>query len=167
MFKILKNKKGMTLMELIVGLLLLSIVVTAAGASLAPMLKVYAKANDIAEWNTLLDTIANHMISDMAEMTVPPATMRDDEIAFTAGLNDISYSVDANSGVLLKSVNDSVPKAVLTEGYYKRKSVSFSCASAGGTSTAYILTITIASESSTETISRDYAVRPLALNPFI
>jgi len=167
--KVLKNKKGITLVELLVGLLLLSIIVAAAGSTIAPMLKVYSKANEIAEWNTLLDNLANQMVSDLSEMTVPiedqpGAGPWSDNITFTAGWRTITYTVDAN-GMLLKSINSAAPHLVLPADFYKRKSVGFSIREEVP-ERAYMLTVSItppAGETG-ETISRDYAIRPLVLN---
>jgi len=169
MMKVLKNKKGITLVELIVGLLLLSIIVAAAGSTIAPMLKVYSKANEIAEWNTLLDNIANQMVSELTEMTeavdidaLPGAGANN--ISFIAGWRTIEYTVEAD-GMLRKSINSAVPHLVLPADFYKRKSVSFSIREEVP-ERAYMLTVSIAPPAGEtgETISRDYAVRPLVLN---
>lgn len=150
-------------MELIVGLMLLSIIATAAGASLAPMMKAYAKANDIAEWNTLLDTVANQMVSELSEATADmPDLGKPNEITIVKdNLNDVKYTVDTD-GVLLRN-----GKSVFSKSYYKQKSVSFSCDPAtGAAGTAYIVSVTVSSDKSGESISRKYAVRPLVLNQY-
>jgi len=148
-------------MELLVGLMLLAIIATAAGSSLSPMLKIYARANDMAEWNTLLDNIANRMISDLSQATVPldftvnPVT--NDDITIVIDGIDVDYSISAD-GILLINGNP-----FLEKNYYKQKSVNFSCRPEGP-DVAYILTITISHDRGGEAISRDYAVRPLVLN---
>ena len=64
--KAVKNKKGLTLMELIVGILMFSIISVAISMLLAPILSSYARANDFAEYNALLDNIANQIIDDIS-----------------------------------------------------------------------------------------------------
>ena len=164
MMKILKNKNGMTLIEMIVSMVLFVIVAATVSAILVPMLKVYAKANEFAECNTLLDNIANQIISDLSDATVELEDLgAGNEISITIdNPEDVKYSVDSDSGVLLK--ND-IP--VLTKTYYKNKSVSFVCNSASTDSgTAYTLTVIILSDRHGEMMRRKYVVRPLALNQY-
>jgi prepilin-type N-terminal cleavage/methylation domain-containing protein len=173
MMKVLKNKKGITLVELMVGLLLLSIIVAAAGSTIAPMLKVYSKANEIAEWNTLLDNLANQMVSDLSEMTVPiedqpgaGAGPWSDNITFTAGFRTITYAVSKDNPLWDDGMLERNGILVLPEDFYKRKIVSFILNDAGNHGEiAYMLTVRIEpSDGEGATISRDYAVRPLVLN---
>lgn len=165
MIKVLKNKKGITLIELIVGLMLFAIVTAAASAVLAPLLSVFAKVNELSECNTLSDIVANQIIGDLFNATVEIEGLEDDDDELVneikiigSNLGIITYKIDTN-GVLLK--NDI---SVLSKTYYKNKSVSFSCAlSSIGAEKAYILTVTVLSDKEGKMISRDYAVRPLAI----
>lgn len=165
--KILESKNGMTLIELIVGMVLFVIVVTAVSTILVPMLKVYARANELAEYNTLLDNAANKIIGDLTNATALLKHLDvENEISITIdNPDDVQYSIDSNSGVLLKNGTP-----VLSKDYYKNKSVSFSCRPVESDSeTAYMLTVNILSDrdgGNNVMISREYAVRPLALNQY-
>ena len=162
MKKILRNKKGVTLIELIVGMVLFTIITTSITAVMVPMLRNYAKANELAECNTLLDNVANQIISDISVATAP--------VAHTEFADIISITVDSPGDVTYTVIDGLLQKngaPVLAKSYYKNKSVSFSCkpaASAEGT--AYILTVIIISDTDGEMIRRDYAVRPLVLNQY-
>ncbi|MCL2068964.1 MAG: hypothetical protein FWH00_03605 [Oscillospiraceae bacterium] len=155
MIKLLKNKKGVTMVELMAGLMLFTISVSAIGAVLAPMMQVYSRANELAEVSTLLDGAANHLISDLASATAPPQWGGDTvtiEINNTAAV----YTVDTQ-GVLRKNGSP-----VLPGSYYRRHTVSFGGANAEpGLSE---LTVTITNTRSGVAVSREYAVRPLMLN---
>ena len=161
MIKILKSKEGMTLTELIVGMVLFAIVAAAASAMLVPMLRIYTKANNLAECNTLLDNVANQIIGDLLESTKEPE-WDNDHPSITVTIDDpgdVLYTI--GDGVLLKN-----GEPVLKKNFYKGKSVSFICAREGTTDKSYRLTVIITSDRDGEMIRRDYAVRPLVLNPY-
>jgi type II secretory pathway component PulJ len=190
MIKILKNKKGVTLMELIVGLFLFAVVTTSVAAIVAPILRAHAHASDLAEVNTLLDNLANIIISDLSSATDALVISGDDdddddenryEVLIRIDNTNVIYTVEddennPNFGALLRSVSVNAPDPVfhpvLPKIFYKRKSVSFVVNDAPTTvnGEAYTLTVTILSDRtgsemiSREMISREYAVRPLALN---
>lgn len=162
MMKNLKEKKGMTLIELIVGMMMFAILTAAVSAVLVPMLRVYARANEFAECNTLLDNVANQIIKDLSNATKELDLSADETILITIELDEIIYTVDNSNGVLLKN---GIP--VLSKSYYKNKSVNFSCVSISSSAgTAYMLTVIISSDENGEMIRRDYAVKPLALNQY-
>ena len=69
--KILKNKKGLTLIELIVGIVMFTIIALTVATSLTPTLFAFMSANDFAEYNALLDNIANQIVGDMMQATEP------------------------------------------------------------------------------------------------
>jgi len=60
------NKEGLTLLELIITILVMSIIIIAVTSVFAPMLNAYRRANNLAEANTLLDNIALIIISDLS-----------------------------------------------------------------------------------------------------
>ena len=161
MIKVLKNNKGFTLAELIVVMVVSSLVLASIAAMLPSILGQYEQANELAERNTMLNNIANQIISDMADATKPIADSdgEDNYLSIIAGANKVIYTRN-DEGVLLR--NESV---VLPKGYYKKERVSFSCVAAKkATKTAYILTVTISSTKSGGSLSREYAVAPIALN---
>jgi hypothetical protein len=65
MKKLLKSRKGITLVELVVALLVFSILVMSVAAVFAPMLRTYYHAVDFAETNPLLDEISNILLTDI------------------------------------------------------------------------------------------------------
>jgi len=160
MKNVLKNKKGMTLIELIVGLVVFTIILTTVSAILAPILGFYSKANELAESSTLADSIASQIIGDLSNAT-KLSNLDDDIITMTVNNpDDVEYTVDAG-GVLLRNGFE-----VLTESFYKGKGVSFSCEDADGAG-GYILTVAIWKENKDDPmISRNYAVKPLALSQY-
>lgn len=162
MIKILKCKKGLTLTELLAGMLIFTIVALSVTAILSPSLRVYIKANELAECNTLLDNLANQIISDLSEAIVPlDLPDIDNELLITTDPSyDIIYTVSSD-GVLLKNGNP-----VLAKDFYKKKSVHFSCVSAESSEIAYTLTVIIMSDKDGEMIRREYAVKPIALNQY-
>lgn len=168
MLQIIKDKSGMTLTELIVGLVLFAIITITASAILAPLLKVYTKANELAECNTLLDNVAAQIIKDLSNATVVIAGLDDDddvltdELPITIDTDDVTYTIEADTGILQKN---GIP--VLSKTYYKGKSVSFTCKLvAGDPGTAYTLTVIVLSDRDGEMICRDYDVKPLVLNQY-
>jgi type II secretory pathway pseudopilin PulG len=162
--RILKNKKGMTLMELIVGSMMFAIIAITVTSVLSPMLRAYVRANDIAEYNTLLDSVANRIISDLSESIYPPIISGNNQVTIRKPHNVI-YTVPAsgdNAGILHR---DGIP--VFSGHYYKNKSVSFIVTqnTSAGVGVSYTLTVTIIRDSDGFPIPRNYTVRPLALNP--
>ena len=166
MMKVLKCKKGMTIIELVIAMILFVMLTIAVSAVFAPMMRAYAKANEIAECNTLLDNIANQMISDMSEVTKPLEDNNslpvDDILLIDIDNVKVDYSIDSD-GIVLKN-----GAAVLSKNFYKDKSIKFSCSAADELDgKAYILTVAIFSDENNEQIaSRDYAVKPLFLNQY-
>jgi prepilin-type N-terminal cleavage/methylation domain-containing protein len=170
MIKILKSKKGMTLTELIAGMMLFAIITAAVSAVLAPMLRTYARANDLAELNTLLDNLANHIISDLSKATAIGNVGTQNIISITIDTDIVEYTVEHagdDAGALLKRVNGSAPTPVFVKDFYKNKSVSF-LVTPESSGSAYTLTVRILDRDNSPIpmISRDYAVRPLALNQY-
>ena len=159
MKKRLKDKKGMTLTELLVTIVIFSLVTAAVSTMLISMLRVYGRANDFAEYNSLIDSTANPIVGDLLESTAKPE-LEDlgSKIAIIMGSARIEYSVN-EEGVLLRNNSP-----VLVKGYYKGKSVRIACTSSDS-GKEYTLTVTVFSDSGTA-VSRDYTVRPLVLNQY-
>ena len=63
------NKKGVTLMELIVALLVFSLILTAVTSIFGPFLRAHIRANDFAEANTLLDNLATIIMNEVNNST--------------------------------------------------------------------------------------------------
>ncbi|MCL1819031.1 MAG: prepilin-type N-terminal cleavage/methylation domain-containing protein [Oscillospiraceae bacterium] len=171
MKKILKNKKGTTLVELLVAMLLFVIVTTSASTIMFPMLKLQIGANEYAEYNTLLDTVANYIISEFSG-AVPdgtPIAAGSNYLGFFKGTGTAELTVvpvaGSNSGGILHRNG----RPVLHEDYYKMKTVGFFCRDVSSVyaGTAFELTVFVYDRKGSEVINRVYAVRPLALNQYI
>jgi len=177
LLKKLKNKKGLTLLELIVGLLIFSIIAVAVSTTLAPTLFAYMRANHFAEYNTLLDNLANQIISDISQANSLIDTNEldvlitgtGDQITISTPTRVIRYTV--NAGILQKATGNGDYFDVFSRDFYNRKDLSIRLNqvdnSGGSIGTAYILTVRLRENStpgSTFEIEREYAVRPLILN---
>jgi len=154
----------MTLVELIVGMLLFAIIAASVSAILVPMLRIQSHANELAEQNALLDTVANQIIGNLSSATVPLKNPgADNEIYITVdNPDDVKYTVDESNGIMLKNGSP-----VFSKSFYKNKSISFFCKETQDDSKkVYELTVIILSDKGGEIIRRNYAVRPLALNQY-
>jgi hypothetical protein len=174
----------MTLMELIVGILMFTIISIVLSMLLAPILSSYTRANDFAEYNALLDNIANQIISDLSQAVPVPdpdppnlntnpdftpgpggwAVNAGGDLTITTQNRVITYTVavDADSGleVLRRNGVD-----VFSADFYKRKNVSFRLDADNVDNTAFRLSVRLTERGNTPfVIDREYAVRPLMLN---
>jgi prepilin-type N-terminal cleavage/methylation domain-containing protein len=181
-----KNNHGLTLVELIVAMAVFTVVTTSVTALLVPIMRTQMRAIEAAEYNTLLNNVANQIISDMRDAT-PLSPTADPAAAvelptdpaspllrIVKGSQIIVYSIGDdsgdNKGLLLRSVtgNPDHGTSVLPSRYYRNnRGVSFDCKEAGSVTgnIAFVLTVSITNrDDSSIIISRDYAVSPLALN---
>jgi len=185
MIKAFKNKKGMTLMELIVGMIMFSIIAVSVSMALAPTLFAYMRANDFAEYNALLDNIANQIVGDLTLATKTPIFDEDTQ-TLTISTRGRMVTYQVNDGVLqrLREVrgdredDDGEPlddefiyDDVFSRDFYKRKELEIELTLPNDPdANTFILTIrltstaTMASTGQGFTIDREYLVRPLMLN---
>ena len=177
MRKLLRSKRGVTLTELIVAMLVFSILLLTASAVFSPMLRVYYQTVDFAETNPLLDEISNVMLADINEAT---------QITVTGGVLEVTrkragfaaYTVQFlfdNNGFLCRSVNGtSVP--VYDPQYYRGlfsrgKTVRVTYTdradaplSGSVTGAFYIRVAVVDSGTGNESVTRRYAANPLCLS---
>jgi len=176
------SKKGMTLVEFIVGLLLFAIITTVVSAVFTPIFRVQLRARELAECNALLDNIANQMINDLSEASVSleesnPGLPAENSLFISVNKPlDVRYFTESDEnaeryGVLLRIVNtgaSEIETPVLPDGAFRRRQIWFTCEAAYADEetkgTAYVLEVTVTSERVRENISRKYAVMPLLLN---
>ncbi|MCL2424793.1 MAG: type II secretion system GspH family protein [Oscillospiraceae bacterium] len=149
--KIFISKRGFTLIEVIVVCVLFAIIATTAISVLSPMLKAYARANDIAEYNLLLDNVGNTIVSSMMQAS-DVKNITDNSVIMIVDSSLITYSVV--DGILQK--NDSI---VFPKNFYKGKDVSFVVTPATD-APDFLITVTVSSSSTGASISRSYAVNP-------
>lgn len=167
--KALRNRRGVTLVELIITMALFSIITAAAAALLPPTLASYAKANELAELNTLLDTLTTELSAAMAGIDTEPTLSTDGtQITLTTGTNSATYST--NNGVLFCQRDSGTAQAVLQGGYYKNKqlAVAFTYTVTPATPTvpasAIIQTTLSLTLADGGTLDRSFSVKPLILN---
>jgi len=176
--KILTNKKGMTLTELLVGSIMLALFAIAISAILTPMVFAFMRANDFAEYNGLLDSVGNQISSDLVRATGLPnngatpavditgASIATNEVVISvAGEGDIRYTIGPD-GTLRRNNIDVFP-----EGYQRGKLVGFVVREVPGEPGCFSVEITIrprpgaarAGMHVTDFQSRIFFVRPLTM----
>ena len=160
--KILISNKGMSLVELIIGMFIFSVVVTSAIAIMVPILRTMARANQLAEVNPLLDNIANQIIRDLSASTLAPI-YDDNELFITIdGSDSVEFTIEDD--ILIRNGD-----AVLPSQFYKGNALSFTVDEKEDEDNeiglVYELTI-ILTDTTGAVFSRTYDVRPLVLNPY-
>ena len=155
MRKVLKNKKGMTLIEILIGSLLFAIVTATATAVLAPMMQAFSRANDLAEYNILLDNVGNKLVSEISQAS---EIKSEDPLRLVIQGNIIEYTV--HNGSLERN---GLP--VFPQGFYEGKSIGFQI-TADAPDVIIAVTVFPSDEGrgvSAATITRTYAVKPLIM----
>jgi prepilin-type N-terminal cleavage/methylation domain-containing protein len=161
MLRVLKNRKGATLTELIVAMLVLSIIMIAVTTVFLPTYNAYVHANNFAEINLLLDTLSAYIISDVESarevVSLDPLEIRTN-MFIRYGTNN--HQLTRRVGDL---TNPFVP--VLDGGYYRRKGVEINSEENGGIVTV-TLTIFEVNRDGTrggDMATRAYVARPIGL----
>jgi hypothetical protein len=157
------DKRGVTLVELVVGMIVTLIVVSAAGAVLTPMMRVFARSNDLAEMNKLLDTVSGLLIADINR--ADRIDIDGDDIRITTNVEVIDYYIDEDILFRAPVVDDvrAEGRPVFQRDYYKRKMLGIEFSELGeNIKVPFLITLTI-SDRFGELGRRDYAVSPLGL----
>ena len=156
MIKILKKKKGISLIEILVGSLMFALIAITVSAVLAPMMMAYSRANDFAEYNTLLDDVGNRLVSELSQASRVIET-GDNVLTIVTHNGEISFTII--DGSLMRN-----GLAVFPPEFYKGKSISFVT---GATPPGFTVEVTINPSGSIAgsglTLPREYAVRPLMI----
>ncbi|MCL2088292.1 MAG: prepilin-type N-terminal cleavage/methylation domain-containing protein [Oscillospiraceae bacterium] len=169
MIKYVKNKKGMTLVETIAGMMLFAVIALSVAAIIAPMLRTYIMANRFAEYNTIIDNAANHIIGDLHSITEPIADDMmgiENQLQITVNIsNTVTYTADG--GILTRNQNGYINNP-MPDSFYKGNKIGFTCDRAPGSydGEAYVLTVFIFSEEDGRVRTKDFAVKPLLLNQY-
>lgn len=178
--KILKQKGGMTLIEVVVAMLLFTIITTAVTSILAPTLTAYSNANDLAEVTSLSNDIAAVILDSLEQSTVnakpipsaaDPAIFDGIEIKIDSKI--IEYAVV--NGVLQSTVTTNeagttpVVAAVFDEKYYKRKKVAITYEVTYGNPAAsekptYVITVQVLNRADSLIFQSIFTCKPLLLN---
>jgi len=156
------SKMGMSLMEILVGSLMLALILMAVTSVVAPMMMAFYRANDFAEYNTLLDNVGNRIVSDMAQAS--SVTFAGGNLILTINSEDVTYNTSPE-GLLLR--NDVL---VFSDGLFRGKRIGINVEEINVPDTPrhFLLTVTVLSANrpgaSAADVSRDYAVRPLLVS---
>jgi len=176
MRKLLKSKKGVTIMEVVVGSLLFGMVALTLTAAISPLMMAYRRANDLAEFNQVLDAIGNRITSEVSQAS---------SITYAAGTGRLTLSVSAPNDVIFEFVDGQLIRSQLVSGvyvsipvyhndFYQGKDLSFVGVTIPSPIPNANPNITINLEVSSRaggfarsgaTITREYAVRPLRMTP--
>jgi len=152
--KIIASKRGMSLLEVLVVCVLFALIAAMATAVISPMLKAYARANEIAEYNMILDNVGNTLVNNIAQASVIES-FEDDSVSMIVGSSMLIF--DIYDGSLQKN-----GRKVFSQNFYKGKSISFTITPTLDES-SYLVDVTVTSDSTGVAISRSYAVRPLMM----
>jgi len=158
--KILRSKKGVTLMEVIVASLMFAIVAIAATTAMAPMLRFQMRANDIAEVNSIFDNVANVIIRDLSSASDVINYGTDDilEVSIpTLGDIELSIAPDPANNNLLALLRNGV--SVLPAGYFRNNAVSFNVTEPS----TGVFNVRISVTDITGMTERNFVVRPLMM----
>lgn len=164
--KILKNKSGTTLMELIIGMVISVIIAAYVSAILAPMLTVFNRSNDLAEVNALFDNISEEMINDFSRATAITVDHDNDSVTISTGYGDVVYtnlSGGTGNDILKRGTTPSNGIPVFAEGYYKRKHLIVEILPNGNITDSFTLNLSVNNSKEELLAERVYAVSPLFL----
>jgi len=154
--KLQKNKKGVTMMEIVVGMMLFGMVVLTISAAIAPLMMAYSRANDLAEYNQILDSIGNRIVAEMAkssEIEILP----DGDVILT--VNNIVQHYTLDNG-LLQLNGDPVYQIE----FYKGKVIAFTITEPPAGSSNYYLNLSVRPAGAAAAgAERSYAVKPLLM----
>ena len=178
MSNILKSKKGLTLVEVVIGMLVLSLIILMAGSTLAPMMRFQRRTNELAEQNFLLDNLANHIVYDLSMtmeepvLTTPPAitpgvgTLTIPVEDLSGG--DIIYRIAANGIIMRQQSTDDAGEPInnplLPPEFYRGLGAESLALVGENTGGGIIYRLTLRLTNDNTTFVRTYAIRPLALN---
>jgi len=158
------NKKGMTLMEILLGSLLFGMVVMTVSAVLAPMMMTARRANDLAEYNQVLDTIGNKITSEMSQGEVSNPNIINtvtNTVTITTDAGVVVYSIAGGPPGTLRRTLNGTETFTFHDDFYRGKTVNFEVALIAGSTTDFNVSITVQSTGSAAVITRTYAVRPM------
>ena len=156
MKKLLKNKKGVTLMEVIIGGVLFALVALTVATVLAPMMMSFSIANDIAEYNLFLDDIGNRITSDISQSS--SITFTGGILSLTINSEAVSYSI--SNGILLRNGSK-----VFSEDFYRGKRIGFNVDYTNLNNIQVEISVISSGGlgGSAANISRTYAVNPIMM----
>lgn len=164
---ILKNKSGMTLIEMIVAVLIVSILSVAVVSVLVPTLKTYTKANELAELNSILSIAGTEITTEMSRAVIAPSIESDGRKINIPVKESNSVTYFLNNGILMKQLDNNTSVHAIPKDVYNGKSLDVKYRKvklASGDGTAYMVDISVLNRENRALLSRTFAVKPLVLN---
>jgi type II secretory pathway pseudopilin PulG len=167
MFKALNNKKGATLTELVVAMLVMSIIMLSVTTVFLPIYNAYAYANNLAEVNNLLDSLSSVILSDL-ENASGDVTWNGTALTIPVrGGASVTYTIRTISAELPGGLLQRNGADVYAAGFYRRKTVGLDAETdvndvVTDINGAITVTITIYDRDGVMA-SRDYAARPVGM----
>lgn len=172
MMKRLRSKAGMTLIETMIGLVMFTIIATAAAAVMAPMMNAFFNAMDFSEVNTFLDNVSAELLSDLSDAVVNTTTgIAIDTTTGAAvinrggGMPTVTYSINANGRLVRSTPNLEEPSEpfenIMAERFYRNRRVNVVYDVSDPTAVG--VTVIASRVSGDEVGRRTYVVKPLGL----
>jgi len=160
-FKQVFNNKGVTLVELIVAMVVMTVITISVAAVLMPLHSYYKRANDLAEVNTILDNISSLIMSDVANASRinPEPSAPANAFLIVTTTRNIIYAYD-DDGLIIRSSVSGAFIPVLDKGYFKNKNVTVSCTVSEGLVT---IIISLTDDDGFWNVQRSYAARPVGM----
>ena len=167
MFKLIRrtrqvlDTRGITLVELLVGLVVFSIVAIAVLTVMVSSLGAYIRARDLSEINTLMDSLSALVMDDVISATELAPGLSENEFTITT-VYEIKYFIDPPDepgGVLMR--NDA---EVLAAEFYSAISLDAITLFFDEDEGVVTLTLTVTPGWGAKHI-REYTARPVALQP--
>lgn len=191
-FKVLKNNKGNTLVELVISLLIFAIITLATNSIVIPIIRIINVAVSVGELNTMLSDITNELgsnINNATTITVSPDN--GGSLLLKVGSSNLTYSVlkeidpltslpstdaDALDILCIKNTGATAFRNVFDPEYYDDKSIEIKFYVIDPTASnlkgseitdrtivdSFIMNVKI-TQDGYERINRDYVYEPMGL----
>lgn len=164
MMKLLKDKKGTSLMELMVAMIIFAMIATSVTMILVPTLREYGRATELAQINSMVNNVGNEISSDLSQSTESATIQALNTIDIQMANNQVTYTSQGTSNgrsQLMRSYNGGSPSPVFAAQYYRDKGVVVSYTEEDKT---YTIEVALYDENDELLVSRNFIVRPLILN---
>ena len=161
----MKNNKGTTIVELLAGSFIFTIIAVSVFTLMVSVVSLYSKSNDLSEINFIFDNVSKIMLNDVNNAR--KIAISETELKII-GQDSITYKI--HDGIPQKSVNNSDYYPIFEKGYYKNKTLNLEyydknyeqIIKVKENLEVFIIRLIILSKDNV-TSTRDYAVRPLGL----
>ncbi|MCL2203041.1 MAG: type II secretion system GspH family protein [Defluviitaleaceae bacterium] len=155
----LTNRRGVTLMELIVSLVVISLIMIAVTTVFSPMLRAFQRNHALAEANTMLDNIAMLIMDDVNNAVDIQGA--GGAMLITSNTHTVIYTIDGGGtrGHILRNGH-----RLFDAQYYRGNTLSFSWSTDTSGGVAIVtLTLTVYGAEEGWHRTRTYTARPLGM----